>query len=254
MLHHPAFRTIFKPQMPVMKVLDVQSSTADLTTYTFANMSLGDQGADGDQGSLGTNPHIRSPSHKLYFVIVHAEAALATWTVSSVTFGGVGISSRVDGGGVTTVSTAIFSMPAENLRAATTNDIVVVFSKAVTAAAVAIISVENIGTQTNISAPITSGTGALAMDPSTSTFSLETFGYLLAGTTCSVGTENVDFQPSTQGGVSPVLLYEGSNAEIAFAAAWNYSPQDNADNNNSLGMIINWNGAGTGDAAGVVFA
>src|SRR5882762_10919051 len=115
MLRHPAFRTVFAPQMPIARIIDVANSAADLTTYTFAGMNLGDAGADGDQGVLGTNPHIRSNSHKIYFVIVHAEAALATWTVSSLTMGGVGISNRVDGGGATTTSTAIFSVPAENL-------------------------------------------------------------------------------------------------------------------------------------------
>lgn len=258
MFYSPIRNVLLSPKVPRFQFLDLRTDATDLTTYTFTNVNIGDFGTDGDSADYGVNPHVRSPSHKMIWIIVHSEDALATYTVTNVTIGGNGGNPRVEAGGLIAADTSIWFWTGNALDTISSRDVVVTFSEAVTSCAIGVVSVDNIGVRTNINNGSTSGTGVLTSNLTHGSFAVnDAFPFMLVGTTCVTGAlaETVQFSssPIHAAGMHPMLLYEGSNAEMSYAAAWTYASQYSAANSTVLGIDTSWSGAGSADVAATIF-
>lgn len=258
---HPAHRLLLRNNHPDVKVLDVRDNVSDLTTYTFTAVSLGDIGASRtfNPTQLNDFPHHRIKSQKLVCIIVHSEAAAVTWTVSSCTIGGATGSKHNDrGGGTNAINTAMFFWTSEDLQNITNTDVVVTFSKAVTACAIGVLLIDNVyGLRSGgIATSSTTGTAAVNVLGSTTSLQNSSNGLAsIAGSTCATGggTElpQWDRYPGGGGGggIAPIHLYEGSNAEIDFSAAWTYTPANGLDSGTAFwpGFRLDWSGTGAFD-------
>lgn len=252
MFPHPVWTTVFRRAAPLVKLLDVQSDISDLTTYTFTGVNAGDVGSTGTQtDTFGANPHMRSTGRKLIIVIVHGEDALATFSVTGVTLGGVAGTEIVDrGGGTVALNTAIYSWDTTSLGNITTTDVVVTWDEAITACAIGVLSVDNIGVYVVRSSSTTNGSGAMTVSGGSNITGHEIFSLCIGGSTCATGTETFEVSAegssTGQGCVDPMILYESSNAEIAFAGFWSYLPAYPYDNT-PFRFVANWSGTGNGD-------
>jgi hypothetical protein len=248
--------TTFARMYHDVKVLDFVSSTSDLTTYTFTAVNLGDLGSvmstSGD--AYGTNPHVRSAGRKMVAVIVHGEDANATFGVNSVTIGGVSGTEQIDRGGLSNaINTAIYAWDTASLQGITTTDVVVTWSEAVTGCAIGVVLVSNIGLFALGSTPVAGGTGTGTVVAGTGATGVDRDRPLLylMGSTCAVGTEVVQgfvgtLATNPNSAINPVLLYEGSNAEFAFAAAYAVS-FCGAQPSTSESFNVSWSGTGDKD-------
>lgn len=260
----PAHHLLLRRNRPEVKLQDVRSDTTDLTTYTFTDVNIGDLGTamSVPSGNYANQAVWRSPTNRTIAVMVHSEAAAVTWTVTSCTIGGVAGVKAVDRGGATVaINSAIFLFGASILQGISNTNVVVTMSKAVTSCAIGVISIENISYTRD--AGIGTGTGQTATGSAVGTGGTTTstdnsvvgLG-LLSASTHATGLETVQFtvRPDNQSGCQePYLLYDQSNAEIGFAAAWTYSPNYPSLNvltsagggmNNSR---VDWSGSGNFD-------
>lgn len=223
---------LFRQRRPKVRLLDVKSDVSDLTTYTFTNCNLGELGSN-PADAITAPRYIRSSSNRALLCIVHSADAATVWTVNSVTVGGVALSSGADHGGNTnSVSTAIFTTNMKTLEESVASETVeVTFSEPVTSCAIALVMVDGVrspvfslGTSTGTgTGVVNSGTGSNNTNP-------DNISLLILGSTCLGTTENFIFE--TGGSASrftsleqPTLLYQSSNAEIAFAAIYSVSMQ-----------------------------
>jgi len=78
---------------------------------------------------------------------------------------------------------------------------------------------------------------------------VDTFPVTITGATCAVQTENFDIRQgvSAAGNIAPTLLYSSASAEIAFAAAWTYTPAVQGETATPASLIGSWSGTGAGD-------
>lgn len=257
---HPVWRTILKRKKPEVKVMDVVSSTADASVYTFSAANLGDIGSVASTtGDLyPTVPHQRSPGRKMIVIVVHGEDSIANFTVTSVTIGGIAGTEVIDrGGGTSAINTAIYFWPTDVLQGISSTDIGVTFGETVSGCAVGVLSINNVGIVDNGGATGTRtavGTGELTLTPGPTAMDVEEpFHLLIVGSTCITGGGTEVFSmrsgASNFGGSEPIFLYEGSNAEFDYAAAWMLNGQHSATGGSSpFSAIVGWSGTGACDA------
>ncbi len=216
------------PKGPVVTFLDAASDVTDLTVYTFSAMNLripfNNFSIASESG--GTGPQIRSKDKAVVLIAVHGEDALATFTVSSVTLGGVAGTAVVDEGGAGVVDTAWFLWECAALAGITTTDVVVTFSEAVTGCAVQAVLVSNLIQTSAVSSGSSVGTGSIGIS-SSSTLPLVGNSVVLFASTNDTGTAAPNFVPEgTTGtfdawsGEAPIILNADSNAEFAYAVGY----------------------------------
>lgn len=256
-----AISTILRKQGPTVKLLDTAESTSALTTYTFSAVNLGDLGGTASiAGETYNNfPNSRAASRKYIIVCVHGENSVATFSVSSVTIGGVSGTSRSDrGGGTNAIDTALFSFDTASLDGITNTDVVVTWSGAITGCAIGVLLVENAGVLTLIGSPTgVTGTGVLTTT-ATHGGSLDRHTVAILASTCATGggTEKVQFYigeatSSFTPCHAPTLLYEKSNANFDYAACWSFAP--GYFSANAFTFNTTWSGTGAGDACLITF-
>lgn len=257
MIPHPAFSTIFRSRTPVVQLLDLMDSVSDLTTYTFSNRSLARPFSNAGM-TLGTDPGQRSSNNSVIIACIHSEDAISTWTVSSVTIGGVAMTVRRDrGGGTQLVNSAIFSVYPSALAAITTTDVVVTFSETVACCAVGIFEVSNLAYCQFVASSAVGGTGTNTPNPAVTTPAAEhdlSFFHCGAGTHDTSGTSMQISQGEASGSYRPTLIYEGSNADMSYAAWWthgNFYP--GLDTTNFTQQAITWSAVGSRDAVTTVW-
>lgn len=258
MIVHPAFTSILAPTTPVVKLIRVENSVSDLTTYTFSNTTPPNLGTciSLSGQTYTTAHHVRSRGRKFFIVVVHAEDSITTFGVNSVTLGGVAGTEVVDrGGGGSAINTALYTWSADDLRSITTGDIVVTFSEAVTSCAVSLLEVENVGIFASVGSGSTQGTGELGVFVVPSLEAADRSLLVVLAGTCA-GVEDALFTlPGSAGGGAgmeyPKFLYGSSNAEMSFAAAWaiskGYTPA------RGLGFYLSFSSTGSGDAVAAAF-
>lgn len=257
------WRTVLARQIPRATVCDVLSDATDLTTYTFTAANIGDFGSSLlDTSTPLSQNTIQAPSNKLLVICVHAEDALTTFGVNSVTVGGVSGTEVIDrGGGTQAINTAIYVFNPSTLDAITTTDVVVTMSEAVTGCAIGIISIDNVCSVSRLAHhPGSSGSGVLDITLSTlDDTRVKRYCCAIFATTCVTGggTEHAIFDPVGTGVAPPTtqtqFLYEGNNAEFDFAACFCICMQDIPGSETSLEMYCSWSGTGQGDAIGAAF-
>lgn len=253
----PAWDIILRRKAPLVKVLDVREDTTDLTTYTFTNCNICLGSAQHDLAYMyGTQAHVRSSGHRNILVVIHAEDATTTFGVASVTIGGVAGTEDIDrGGGTNAINTAIYRWASGALDTIANSDIVVTFSEAVTACAIGVLAIENIGLNNRVSGSASTATGTLSDTIAANLTLYETHPYCIIGLTCATGTGGTELSQSTadtsstgSGQVSHMFLYEGHNAEIDYACWWTYLPQY-PGGNVPFRVVSAWSGTGAGDQA-----
>lgn len=257
----PAHRLLLRPTRPIVKLTDVRDDVTDTTAYTFTLVNIGPIRPRAAQAqTVGTDQVMRSPSNKGIFIVCHSEAAAITWTVSSCSLGGVNGTKFIDrGGGTNAINTAIFFWPAGVLQGITNTTVVVTHSKAVTACAIGVLSVENILHATTNPLGTTFNTSVSVGHSASGSCSLAQAGIgwtMIAGSTNDTGggTTEARWQArpdsnNVPGSYQPLLLYEGSNAEISYSAVVLYSPDYNAHLTTG-GYNLSWSAAGAFDSVG----
>jgi hypothetical protein len=242
----------------MVRLLDVLNLATDLTTYTFTGVNCGELGstlsASGD--AYGTNPHQRSAGRKFIVVIVHGEDAAVTFGVNNVTLGGVAGAEVGDrGGAAVAINTSIWIFHTDTLQGITSTDIAVTFSEAVTACAIGVLEVSNVGLVISVGTGTAVATGDLVVAPTLSAVNSDRNMLFIVGTTAAqvIGEFLSVTTPSGSAHSSPELLYDRSNAEISYAALWTYSQQYNGANTDFFGLTLDWATAGASDAVGVGF-
>lgn len=250
---------ILRPTAPQVKLLDLREDTSDLTTYTFANCVVSPTGGTADF-NYNTNdprnlPRLRSTTRSAIVVIVHAEDALATFGVSSVTLGGVSGVERVDrGGGTNAINTAIYSWTTDIIEGITNTDIVVTFSEAVTGCAVAVIEVSNIGPFFLMSVSAQTATGPIGLNGNGAQEFISAVAVIGSTMITGAGSEVFTFSANSNphSNFYPVMLYEASNSEFAYAGGYAINKNVNGQYGVSEFRIsVDWSGATAGDAAAV---
>lgn len=250
----PVLRTLLRSQAPRVEVADVRFDDTDLTVYTFTDCKLprffNTSGAS--NGDINTvHPHLRTPSRGMLIVPIHSEAAAITWTIPSVTLGGVAGTVLSRGGATVPLNSGMAYWDLDALRNIANSDIVVTHSKAVTSCAIGVVGVSNLKLMeriANFSSQATGLTGATAIptDPRR-----DSYQWLIAASTCALGggTPVVTGFPSSSTGTSPPeLLYTGSSAEISFAAFFACAPAYHGNNTvGTLGMTLDWTGVDNSD-------
>lgn len=242
----------FASPIPKVTVLHVADDVSDLTTYTFTGVNFGNIGATASIAgqTVLTFPNVRSQCRSYIAVIVHGEDAATVFDVSSVTIGGVSGTERQDRAGATVaINHAIYTFDTDSLQDITSTDVVVTWSEAVTGCAVGVLLIENTGVHIPvISAAGGTGTGVVSATPTVPINLADRYQLILAASTCDTGggTEKVQFYigeatSSESPLVAPRLLYEGSNAEFDYAAAWSYSPGYNPT---VMAISATWSGTG----------
>lgn len=262
---HPLGQLLLHRQYPVVTLLETREDTSALTTYTFTDVNIGSTGTKPSitNEALTTHVQVRSGSTTGLAVVIHAEDALATFGVSSVTIGGVAGTERPDrGGGTNPINTALYSWQTTALEGLANTDIVVTMSEAVTGCAIGVLLINNIGVFAGLTSGSTTSTGVMATAP-TSGDTIDRNPGMIIASTCATGggTEQVAFFIGEAGTssrtqvVSPTLLYEKSNANFDYAAAWTYAPGYGGGlSTESFACNVSWSGAGAGDMVLWVFA
>jgi hypothetical protein len=258
MLPHPAWGSVFARQAPMVRLVDVQALATDLTTYTFTGVQGGELGSTltNSADAYGTYPHQKSPGRKAIVIIIHAEDAAATFTISGATYGGVAGTELADRGGITRgINTGIYIWYTDSLQGIASTDVTVTFSEAVTGCAIGVLEVSNFGLVISGGTGSAVGTGNLVVTPTMSAVNSDRNMLFIVGATSAVVVAEL-LQIVTQSGSvnsSPELLYDRSSAEYSYAALWGYSQQYNGANTDFLGVTLEWASAGAGDAVGVGF-
>lgn len=262
-MYHPAHRLLLRRARPEVKLLDVRDDVADLTTYTFTDVNIGDLGAARiiAQSQMSNVHTLRSPSNKAIVINVHAEDDAITYTVSSCTLGGVAGLKTVDrGGGTNAINSAQFIWSSAQLEAIANTNVVVTFSEAVTTCAIGVMSIDNLSYVRSSGIGTSSSTGTGAINVGGSSTSVENgirhVAAIMASTHATGGgTAHITVDPyrgsSGDGTWQPTILYEGSNAEMDFAGAWTFIPGIALGPINSAflpGFTVDWSGAAAFDA------
>lgn len=243
-------RVLFNSPAPRVKLLHFASSASDLTTYTFTNVPLGERGTNGFTSNevYGDSIMLRTPARKAIVIVVHAEDAAATFSVSSVTAGTVAGIEAVDRGGATSaINTAIYVFTEAEISQFTNESVVVTMSEAVTSCAIGVLLVENFSVLLLLTSATAVGTGALALAPVASVD--DRFQLCIIGATC-VGLET--FAIETFAGQHADILYDNQSAEASYACAWGYSKQFVAAGDTNLSYSCSFSSTGAGDAVALV--
>lgn len=259
-LVNPAWNTLFRRKAPLVKVFDVRSDEADLTTYTFTECNIPEIGFGGYEALLTYGTHLpgvlRTPDCNAVVVIAHGEAATATFGVNSISLGGVAGFERIDrGGGTSAINTAIYIWTSGQLASITNTDIVVTWSKAITSCAIGVLGIYNIGPLSFVGSGTGQSTTSLNADVPVNWTGHETHLLAIGGSTLSVGAGAEGFNVNMQGisgggyGREANVLYEEFNTEISFAAFWGYTDQYCADQDPIYGVRGSWSGAAVADIA-----
>lgn len=248
---------LLRPVRRTVSFLDQANSVDDLTTYTFSAMHIPRPGAVEFNSDFANSdfPHLKARSRELVVVIVHGEDAAANFGVSSVTIGGIAGMEAVDRGGATNaINTAVYFWRS-SLFGITNTDVVVTWSEAVTSCAVGVLLVNCMSLAAVPAGATATGTGDLSLAINASLTSMDGLNTCaIAGATCAGETETCDWRVSAAGAnEAPVMLYEGSNAEMAWSGAWSRMSQYQGGNGAATAnMTASWSGAGAGDAAGII--
>lgn len=266
---HPLFRALLLDRKgPTVRLLDLQTSATDLTTYTFTgcNLNLGASPSIAGDDYL-THPMLRSAQKTGIVINVHGLDAATAYTVSSIKIGGAGGVAGtviVDTGGSLLGSCATFYWDTLALGGIANTDVVVVFSEAVTSCAIGIVEIGNLALFKSIggfATSTTAGEAIFAYDvPSAD--AVDVYTILLGAMTCEAAsnvpvdlkgmapTVNTVLPDSSR---PPELLYEGSNGEFAYAAAYAISYQYNHNLSHSILFSMDFKGGtGTGNGIGVM--
>lgn len=248
---HPFLGMLLDSNAPRVEVLDFQSSTADLTTYTFTAVN-------GIAAALGTtmtiagdaynaNPHIRSQGRRFIEVNVHGRDALTVFTVTSCSIGGVAGTKLADAGSESQlVLTAAFIWDTQALQGITNTDVVVVFSEAVTSCGIGVLSVKNVGIFQNVTTHTwSSGSDAVhnLFGPATATIDINPL-LIGAGTFNGGGVLPTLFENLGAEGSRPVeVAYMSSDAEMSYYCGWTYVPQYSYNNDPVASFRVDYAGA-----------
>jgi len=233
MIPHPAFSTVFAQQKPRVVLQDLRLDAVGATTYTFTACQLGDFG--GTYSAVNTDSFsassVRTGSKKHIVVLIHSRDAATLFTVNSATLGGVAGTEIADRGGATVAcSSAIYRWSTEALADITGSNIVVTFSEAITACAISVLLVENVGlllTGTTASGTAT-GTTAITMSATPATLAENTRHMLvimMSTAFSSVAVPQFTLLDATSLITCmdhPTLLYHGNDGGniINYSAAW----------------------------------
>jgi hypothetical protein len=264
MVPHPFLTHVLSRKLPTVKLLDVMESTTDTNIYTFTDRSLGRMAGDatGDTWTYTTAPHLPTRSRQAYVAFVHSEDAAITWTLSSLSIGGVNGTIRIDRAGATSaISSAIVTWSGEALAGITTTDVVATFSEAVTGCAIGIVELCGVGVLQMLGSTSQVGTGNLLTGVGGTPQNQAMRVVQLFCSTCVTGgsTERFSFDNGqTVSRVSsmyaPVLLYEGSNAEFDYAAGYTLGSFCGGEaTTNNYGLMVAWSGTGAGDVVTCTF-
>lgn len=255
MYPHPAWDTIFQRKAPLAKLLDLRFDDVNATVFTFTACQIENAGNGYESPYIyGSQPHVRSRSTNALFVIVHGEDSVATFSVSSVTIGGVAAVEQVDRGGVSNaINTAIYRAVPGTLNDITNTDIVVTWDEAINCCAIGVVSVENIGLVNNLGNASSTATGTMTPGPITGSITAsESHAFCLIGMTVllqgeqAVSWSGIDDASATGGQVQHMLLYDLPTAEMSCAAFWTYWPAYPAGNN-IFRVSAAWIGSTGGD-------
>lgn len=256
MIIHPVLSPILQRKRPNVTLLDVRDDVADTDTYTFTACNLGDIGGTANTAhNYADRGNHRSTSRKAIAIIVHGEDAATTFDVSSVTIGGVAGVEQVDrGGGTTAINTAIYTWATDGLMDITNTDIVVTWSESVTACAIGVVLVDNLGILDTVDVGSTQGAGDMTLTIDGTITEEAGQCTIIVGMSCVTGggTERSQVRVGGAGDCfAPTMLYEGSNAEFDFAGWWTCVP---AYGGGGVGSIItpSWSGTGGGDSAAIM--
>lgn len=268
MFIHPAWRSIFRPSAPKVTLTDLREDISNLTVYTFSgcNISYGAGGTLSSESSdnviAGANgSYPRASSRSIIIVTIHAEDAALTFGISGVTLGGVAGSEEADrGGGTSAINSGLYWWRTADIVNITNTDIVVTMTEAVTGCAIGVLRIDNIGTaQKSGTNSGNVGTGEISQSVNQNQAAVSSnhglFGILVS--TCATGGGTERFQvdhiigsdTTHRNGMGLLMLYEGSNAEFDYGAAFVYLPQYvSSEVTAPLFIGAQWSGAGAGDA------
>lgn len=248
-------------------VTDVRGDASDLTTYTFTGCYIGDLGSVATvTGFNWTNECMaQSVGKRVIAVCIHAEDAATVFDVSSVTIGGVAGSEKIDRAGATVlISSAIYTWSSESLAGVgSVADIVVTFSEAVTACAIGVLNIDNCMSEGSLTSVGGQATGSINLSTGPSATNQFLSPCQIIAATCGTGggTERIRFDNGqansrTSSFPAPTLLYEGSVADIDYAAAYTSGSfaSGAANSTDHYGISASWSGAGNGDAVTMVLA
>lgn len=258
----PLLSAVLKRQAPQVEVLDVRDSSSGLTTYTFTSCNVHFGSVHSIAGdAYGTDPHVRSPGRKMIVVVVHGDDSASSFGVNSVTIGAVAGTERVDRAGITNPpNTAIYTWDTNSLDGITSTDIAVTWSEAITACAIGVLLVSNLGLCQFVNSATAAATTALDLAPAASVTGFDTFAIAICGSSCATGggTETARITHATTGSGQvngdscPILLYSNSNALLDYCAFWSYSQQYLGDVV-PFRMTVNWSSTGNSDAVMATF-
>jgi hypothetical protein len=264
MFPHPFLTHVLGSKLPTVKLLDVMEDVSNTNIYTFTDRSLGRMAGDatGDTWTYTTAPHLPTRSRQALVAFVHSEDAAVTWTLSTLSLGGVNGTIRIDRGGATSaINTAIVTWSAEALDGITTTDVVATFSEAITGCAIGFAELRGVGVFQMLGSTSQVGTGNLLSNVGGTPTNQAMRVVQFFASTCATGgsTELFTFENGqTVSRVSsmyaPVLLYEGSNAEFDYAAGYCLGSFCAGEATaNHYGLTLAWSGAGAGDMVTATF-
>jgi hypothetical protein len=257
MLSIPLFMdSILNTSYPIVTLTDVRNDTANATTYTFTNCQVTVPPGGSLAGeTVAASLYSKSGQRGCVVVAVHGEDDATAFSISSVSIGGVNGTEREDrGGGSNAINSGVYVWSASLLAGITNTDIVVTWGEAVTSCAIGVMTVTNIafnGASGLSGLATNSGNINFTITPAITATMNHAVTILVASCNTGGGTERPQFEiVDSNLAMSPILLYEGSNAELDFAAAYAIIPGHSAGN--GLTFRTTWSGTGTGDAVGVV--
>lgn len=249
----PVLRTLLRSQKPRVEVSDLRpADDTDLTVYTFLDCKLPrffntSGSTNGDINT--THPHLRTPSRGMLVIPVHSIASLPTWSLTSVTLGGVAGTALSRGGGANPINTGLAYWDLEALANIANSDVVVTHSKVVQSCAIGVIGVSNLKLMERIANFSTTGTGAMGATAIPADTRRDTYQWMIGATTINVaGAAVTGFPASSTGTSNPEFLYSGATAQMAFAAFFACTPGYPGNNTaGTIGMLVDWAGLDVGD-------
>lgn len=261
---HPAWRTVFKRAYPRPILLDTREDTGNASSYTFTAVNLIFPSCLqlnlGTNETPGTGSYPRAANKYLIIVTVHTEDSATVFSVTNVTLGGLNGNAGAGRGGATNaINSATYWWGAGDLAGIANTDVVVTASEAITGCAIGVIAIDNMGATFELGAGNdVTGTGIQNNEVNVNQNDpVASVACMLYVTTCATGggTERVQFSPelaSTASGVHNFeLLYEKSNAEFDYAAAFavfpGWIPPNIGANPIFGGVNLDWSGTGAFD-------
>lgn len=252
----PLLKFLLKRRQPNVIATDVRHSTANATAYTFSACQI-----DLVPNFLPTQDGVGNPTFfwprmipaPLIVILAFSEDSAATFSVSSITIGGVAGDNWFDSNGPSpglNIHASVWGSD-QDLRSIANTDVVVNHSEAVTSCSIVVLSIDNVQTAAQFSAagaPVSTGDVTINQ---TIPDNVAPLSAVIFASICGTGggTESVDFTAvsSGPGWRWPTLLNYSSNAEhdIAVYAA---SAPGFLSNAAEADWVFRWSGAGSATA------